>query len=60
MIAQGDGEEWSWDKTRWERIQFKKTLGDAVIDGTISGDPESTKAMATRAHKNLERYLVRR
>jgi superfamily II DNA or RNA helicase len=35
VIIENNGDEWSWDNTRLERIKYKRTLGDCAVDGVI-------------------------
>ena len=35
FVTDDDGNEWSWDKQRYNLIKAKKTLADCVIDGVI-------------------------
>lgn len=32
---ESDEDEWSWDKSRWNAIRYKKSLADAVVDGEL-------------------------
>ena len=38
-----NGEKWSWCKSRYDRIKFKKTVGDAAVDGIIPSDQIRTE-----------------
>ena len=40
ILADQQGQTWSWDQTRWALIQYKKTLSDCAVDGTI---PEAVR-----------------
>ena len=33
-----NGKQWSWCKSRYDRIKFKKTVGDAAVDGVIPSE----------------------
>jgi hypothetical protein len=35
VTLERDGEVWSWDEKRMECIEYKRTLSDCVLDGTI-------------------------
>lgn len=35
IVKDAEGNEWSWDKQRYDVIRYKKTLADCVIDGVI-------------------------
>ena len=38
-----NGKNWSWCKSRFERIKFKKTVGDAAVDGVIPSEEIRTE-----------------
>ena len=38
-----NGKNWSWCKSRYERIKFKKTVGDAAVDGVIPSEEIRTE-----------------
>ena len=40
ILADHQGQTWSWDQTRWALIQYKKTLSDCAVDGAI---PEAVR-----------------
>jgi hypothetical protein len=51
---------WSWDKMRWHRIHWKKTLSDAAIDGVIpEGELASTETMQKKANEALQAWISR-
>lgn len=39
-----NGKQWSWCKSRYDRIKFKKTVGDAAVDGVIPSEEIRTEA----------------
>jgi hypothetical protein len=46
VVLAHNGEIWSWDKLRLHRIQYKKTLADAALDGVIpEGELASPETM---------------
>ncbi len=51
---------WSWDKLRWHRIQYKKTLADAALDGMIpEGELASPETMFKQAREALQAWITR-
>ena len=60
IILDDNGTEWSWDKQRESRIQYKRTLADAAVDGAI---PEANlvnpKMMLSEAKKTLDEWISR-
>jgi superfamily II DNA or RNA helicase len=51
---------WSWDKMRWHRIQWKKTLADAAVDGVIpEGELASPQTMQKKANEALQAWISR-
>jgi SAM-dependent methyltransferase len=51
---------WSWDKMRWHRIQWKKTLADAAVDGVIpEGELASPETMQKKANEALQAWISR-
>ena len=42
-------QHWSWCEKRWERIQFKKTVADASVDGFLPAGHLQSPAQALRA-----------
>jgi superfamily II DNA or RNA helicase len=51
---------WSWDKMRWHRIQWKKTLADAAVDGVIpEGELASPETMQKKANEALQAWILR-
>ncbi len=51
-----NGERWSWCESRWKRIEFKKSIADAAVDGTI---PEGHLKSIASAHKEIMGWLNR-
>lgn len=39
-----NGQQWSWCKSRYDRIKFKKTVGDAAVDGVIPSEEIRTES----------------
>ena len=60
IILDDNGTEWSWDKQRESRIQYKRTLADAAVDGAI---PEANlvnpSMMLSEAKKTLDEWISR-
>jgi hypothetical protein len=55
-----NGDLWSWDKLRWHRIQYKKTLADAALDGVIpEGELSSPETMFKQAREALQAWITR-
>lgn len=54
--AEVNGEEWSWCDSRWRRIQFKKSISDAAVDGII---PEGHLRTPAQAYKDAMQWLER-
>jgi SAM-dependent methyltransferase len=51
---------WSWDKMRWHRIQWKKTLADAAVDGVVpEGELASPETMQKKANEALQAWISR-
>ena len=51
-----NGERWSWCESRWGRIQWKKSVADAAVDGVI---PEGRLRTPAQAHKDVMLMLER-
>lgn len=49
--ADVNGKEWSWCDSRWKRIQFKKSVSDAAVDGVILEGHLRTPAQALKDHR---------
>jgi hypothetical protein len=54
--AEANDKHWSWCEARWNRIQFKKTIADAAIDGVI---PEGQLPSQSQAYKGSMAVLER-
>jgi superfamily II DNA or RNA helicase len=54
--ADVNAEEWSWCNSRWKRIQFKKSVSDAAVDGII---PEGYLRTPEQAYKDTMLWLER-
>ncbi len=51
---------WSWDKRRWNIVDYKKTLADAAIDGKIpQGEIASLEALQKKANEALQAWISR-
>ncbi len=60
LPARPTRDEWSWDKMRWLRIQYKKTLADAALDGVIpEGELASPETMQKQAREALLAWIAR-
>ncbi len=60
VILEHNGDIWSWDKMRMNRIQYKKTLADAAMDGVIpEGELSSPDTMFKRAREALQAWITR-
>jgi superfamily II DNA or RNA helicase len=46
-----NGKEWSWCDSRWKRIQFKKSVSDAAVDGVILEGHLRTPGQALQDHR---------
>ncbi len=55
-FAMVNGEKWSWCESRWKRIQFKKSISDASVDGVI---PEGHLRTPAQAYKDAMLWLER-
>lgn len=55
-FAEIDGKRWSWCESRWKRIQFKKSIADAAVDGVI---PEGHLRTPAQAYKDIMSWLER-
>ena len=51
-----NGEDWSWCQSRYNRIKFKKTIGDAVIDGVLPTESIRTQAQVVQ---DIKKWLDR-
>ena len=60
VVLEHNGEVWSWDKMRMNRIQYKKTLADAAMDGVIpEGELSSPETMFKKAREALQAWINR-
>lgn len=60
VVLEYNGDVWSWDKMRMHRIQYKKTLADAALDGVIPlGELASPEKMYTQAREALHSWITR-
>lgn len=56
-LRQGNG-SWSWDRRRLDRIRFKRTLADAVVDGVIpEGKLPSREEMQDHSLRALQAWI---
>ena len=51
-----NGQRWSWCESRWKRIQYKKSIADAAVDGVI---PDGQLRTPAQAHKDIMTWLER-
>lgn len=59
VLSQND-DVWSWDQMRLNRIEYKKTLADAAVDGIIpEGTLASEKVMLQNASEALQTWIAR-
>jgi hypothetical protein len=60
VVLEYNGDVWSWDKMRMHRIQYKKTLADAALDGVIpQGELASPEKMYKQAREALQAWITR-
>ncbi|MBK8420018.1 helicase-related protein [Candidatus Villigracilis saccharophilus] len=60
VVLEHNGDIWSWDKMRMNRIQYKKTLADAAMDGVIpEGELSSPEVMFKKAREALQTWIQR-
>ena len=60
VVLAHNGDIWSWDKMRMHRIQYKKTLADAALDGVIpEGELASPETMFKKAREALQAWIAR-
>ena len=60
VVLEYNGDIWSWDKMRMHRIQYKKTLADAALDGVIPlGELASPETMFKQAREALQVWITR-
>lgn len=59
ILRHADGREWSWDKSRLERIQWKRTLADSAVDGVIpQGHLPSKEEMQVESLAALNKWIA--
>jgi hypothetical protein len=54
--AEVNGERWSWCESKMQRLKFKKSVADAVVDGVV---PEGHLRSPTQAYRDLMTWLER-
>ena len=60
VVLERENTIWSWDKMRMYRIQYKKTLSDAALDGVIpEGELASPNTMYALARDALDAWIKR-
>jgi superfamily II DNA or RNA helicase len=60
VVLEHNGDIWSWDRMRMNRIQYKKTLADAAMDGVIpEGELSSPDTMFKKAREALQAWIQR-
>ncbi len=60
VMLEHNGDIWSWDKMRMNRIQYKKTLADAAMDGVIpEAELSSPEMMFKKAREALQTWIER-
>lgn len=59
VVVLRDGDRtWSWDRQRLDRIQFKRTLADAAVDGVIpEGKLPSREEMQAHSLRTLQTWI---
>ena len=55
-FAEINGKRWSWCESRWKRIQFKRSIADAAVDGVI---PKGHLRSNAQAHKDIMKWFDR-
>jgi hypothetical protein len=56
VVLSHEGEDWSWDRGRWNTIRFKRTLSDCALGGRI---PEAVRISETELLRALNNRLRR-
>jgi len=60
VVLEHNGDIWSWDRMRMNRIQYKKTLADAAMDGVIpEGELSSPETLFKKAREALQTWIQR-
>lgn len=54
--AEVNGENWSWCDSKWKRIQFKKSIADASVDGVV---PEGHLRSPAQAYQDTMNWIKR-
>ncbi len=61
QIVLGDGEnQISWDESRLDHIEGKRTLADCAVDGVVPTDTEATKDFLVERVKKVLKRLTRK
>lgn len=55
-FAEVNGKNWSWCDSKWKRIQFKKSIADASVDGIV---PEGHLRTPAQAYNDAMNWLKR-
>jgi hypothetical protein len=55
-FAEVSGERWSWCRSKMQRLQFKKSIADAAVDGVV---PEGHLRTASQAYQDVMGWLQR-
>ena len=55
-MAEVNDARWSWCESRWKRIQYKKSIADAAVDGVI---PDGHLRTPAQAYKDIMSWLER-
>ncbi|MBS72613.1 MAG: methyltransferase-like protein [Thermoplasmata archaeon] len=51
-----NGDRWSWDDSKWDRVRWKKTLADTAVDGVV---PEGKLRSPAEAYRDAINWLKR-
>lgn len=54
--AEINDKRWSWCESKWKRIQFKKSIADAAVDGIV---PEGHLRTPAQAYQDVMSWLKR-
>jgi hypothetical protein len=54
VVLSQEGEDWSWERGRWNTIRFKRTLSDCALDGRI---PEAVRISETELLRQSKEAL---
>jgi len=55
-FAEINGKHWSWCESRWKRIQYKKGIADASVDGEML---EGSLVSPAQTHKDVMKWFER-